>query len=54
MYLKTKNMTYGIIHQAHFEGSVHKGSISFYFRFWVFYTIRQISTSPTRLWRQFF
>jgi len=34
---------------AHIEGSVHKGSISIYFRFWVFYTIRQISTSPTNL-----
>jgi len=31
------------------EGSMHKGSISIYFRFWVFYTIRQISTSPTSL-----
>jgi len=36
------------------EGSVHKGSISIYFRFWVFYTIRKISTSPTSLRRQFF
>jgi len=31
------------------EGSVHKGSTSIYFRFWVFYTIRKISTSPTSL-----
>jgi len=38
----------------HVEGSVHKGSISIYFRFSVFYTIRQISTSPTSLWCQFF
>ena len=37
-----------IIH-VHIEGSVHKGSISIYFRFWDFYTIRQISTSPTSL-----
>jgi len=36
------------------EGSVHKGSISIYFRFWDFYTMRQISTSPTSLWCQFF
>ena len=35
--------------QYHFEGSVLKGSISIYFWFWVFYTIRQISTSPTSL-----
>jgi len=36
--------------QHHVKGSVHKGSISIYFRFWYFYTIRQISTSPTSLW----
>ena len=33
----------------HIEGSVHKGCISIYFRFWDCYTIRQISTSPTSL-----
>jgi len=38
-------------HRPHIEGSVHKGSISIYFRFWDFYTIRWISTSR---WRQFF
>jgi len=38
----------------HVKGSVHKGSISIYFRFSVFYTIRQISTHLTSLWRQFF
>jgi len=36
-------------YQLQIEGSVHKGSISIYFRFWVFYTIRKISTSPTSL-----
>ena len=38
----------------HFEGSVHKGSISIYFRFSFFYTIRQIWTSLTSPWHQFF
>jgi len=33
----------------HIEGSVHKGSISVYFQFSAFYTIRQITTSPTSL-----
>ena len=39
---------------SNIEGSVHRGSISIYFWFWDFYTIRQISTSPTSLWRHFF
>jgi len=34
----------------HFEGSMHKGSKTNYFRFGHFYTTRKISTSPTR-WR---
>ena len=33
---------------------MHKGSISIYFRFSVFYTIRRISTSLINLRRQFF
>jgi len=33
------------------EGSVHKGSITIYFRFLLFYTVGKISTTPTK-WRQ--
>ena len=33
------------------DGSVHKGSKTIYFWFWLFYTTRQISTNPIR-WRQ--
>ena len=39
---------------THIDCSWHKGSISNLFLVLGFYTIRQISTSPTSLWRQFF
>jgi len=36
------------------EGSMHKGSISVYFRFSFFYTVRQFLMSPTSMWHQCF